>query len=246
MDKIGITVLGFIIFLIVFAIIKGLGKGVDKVVARKQYNKAIETSTGLEKIRLMIRADFPMVSLQFKKDEEKSSWIIVTMAVSSTHMDLADTFYPALEEMLESLNRRTTFGELSEEISSNGTKELTLASRLFGMAFGIIIAKAADESGKKIKKNSIKKFIDSCKLDEKYKKELSKMTMSFIDFKKEEKTGAHIVSENLGAMAYALTDGVIDDPIIQKPMILAITYAYKKASISDSVVKELEEEGLIG
>lgn len=246
MDKIGITVLGFIIFLIVVAIIKGLGKGVDKVVARKRYDKAIKTSTGLEKIRLMIRADFPMMSLQFKKDEENSSWVFVTMAVSSVHMDLADTFYPSLEEMLGSLNKSTAFNGLSEEISSNGTKELTLASRLFGIAFGIVIAKAADESGKKIKKTSIKKYIDSCKLDEKYKKELSKMTVSLIDFKKEEKAGAHIISEDLGAMAYALTDETMDDPIIQKPMILAITYAYKKASISESVIKELEKEGLIG
>lgn len=246
MDKIGITVLGFIIFLIVVAIIKGLGKGVDKVVARKRYDKAIETSTGLEKIRLMIRADFPTISLQFKKDEEKSNWVFVTLAVDKIHMDLADTFYPSLEEILESLNKSTAFDELSEEVSSNGAKELTLASRLFGIAFGIEIAKAANESGKKIKKASVKKYIDSCKLDEKYRKELSKMTMSLIDFIKDKTPGALIVSEDLGAMAYALTDGVIDDPIIQKPMVLAITYAYREASIGNSVIKELEKEGLIG
>lgn len=256
MESFGIAILAFIVISIIVAIIKSMGRGVERAAAHRNYNKAVERSTGIEKIRLMVRADCTTLSLQFKKkNDENTSWILVTTAIMMAHMHIADFYYGMLGETYESLGMNNAFDELSETISSERTKELIISSRLYGVAFGVVLAKAADLTNKKIKKTAVKKFIDNCKLDEIYRKELSKTTMAYIDFENDKLFGAHTeaawTSHDIGVIACALIDGKLGknnfaDPVIATPMSAAVTYAYKETTVDSSTIKELEKEGLIG
>ena len=253
MESVGITILGFIVLSIVFAIIKGIGNSIEKASNSRKYAKAVVSSTGLEKVRLLVRREAPMFSTSLKKDDG-STWFHMTLPTSTAHLFLSDGFYGLMKDTFEELGKGDSFDDFASSLSTDYTKQRIISARIFGIAFGITISKAANLSGKKIKKTAVKKYLESCKFDEIYKKEIVRMTATYIDFEQDKLFGAHseaaFTSQELGTMAYALVDeklgkGNFADPTFSTHMNMAIAMAYKETPIDETTIKEFQDVGFI-
>ena len=174
--------------------------------------------------------------------------------VSIAHLYLADGFYGSLKDFFEKMGDANAYDELAQVVATDYTKQQVIAARIFGIAFGITVVKAADVSNKKIKKTSVKKYLDSCKFDDAYKSEISNAASIYINFEQDELFGARseagFVSRDLGKLAYSLLDmklskGNFADPTHTTHMAAAIALAYREIVVDDSLVSVLQQEGLI-
>lgn len=254
METIGVAILGFIIIVFLVAIIIGIGSSVGRASNAREYTKTMRRSTGLEKIRLLVRDRAPVYTGKLKKSDG-SSWPNLSLPIATSHLLVADGYYEIMQDTFNKLGRADEFDEMAEAISTDFSQQETISARIFGIAFGISVAKAANMSNRKIKKTAVKKYLNSCNFDADYKKEIVKMATAYIDFEQDELFGAHseagFTSQDLGVMAYALINAKLGknnypDPTFSTAMNMAIAIAYKEAYVNDSLIKEFKDEGLIG
>ena len=254
------TILGIIIILIVVAILKGIGRGIEHASAQRQYDKAVQRSTGLEKIRLLVRrgAITFTLGLSKKEGEDESSNFSLSMPVTMAHMNFADSFYGQLDTMPHGVD---AYSELAEKLSADMKAERSIEARVFGVAFGIVLAKAADQSRMKIKKTAVKKYLESCSIDKECKKDVIKMALLYIDYENDGLLGpksnipggnGSIGSADVSKIALSLVDapapgeGHFADPFFHLAFDFARTYAYANADVRDSSIDDMKKEGLIG
>ena len=221
------------------------------IIALKKYEKALQRSTGLEKLRLLMRSYSVFIGSLSSDD---NAYVSLSASVDIAQMYIADIFYGWLRKLYERLGSSNVFDKLAEEVSSKTSKDYAIRSRLSGIALGVVLFKASNMSEKRINESKLKQLIDSLKLDDEYKKELLKMTKTFIRFAKDEMFGfgteGAMVSQDLGEMAYAALDtktkkGHYADPAIATQMYAALTVAYKETPILNHVLKQIEEASLI-
>ena len=255
MKNIGYIILAIITMAIISGIIKAIENGIKGANACKKYNKAIDNSNGLEKLRLILREGAITFSLGLTyHGDKKENSSGISFSILSTHMLISDIFYGQMQEIYKNLNREDPFDELANEVEENYTKQDIMTARIFGVAFGVILAKAANVSNKKIKKSAVKKYIDTSKIDEVYRKEIARTTSLYIDFEIDKLFGARsevaFTSKDLGQIAYLLLDSKLEkndypDIMIATIMNTALTLSYGQAIVSYAL-KDLEKEGLIG
>jgi hypothetical protein len=255
MENVGYTILAIIIMAIIVGIIKAIGNSAERAAAYRKYDKAIENSNGLEKMRLILRRNAITFSLGLTSHgEDKGSSSGISIPILSTHMNICDIFYGQMQELYKNIDSEDPFIDLADEIKSDYTKQRIMTARIFGVAFGVILAKAANTSNKKVKKNAVKKYIDTCKIDEVYRKEIAKTALLYINFETDKLFGARsegaFTSKDLGQIAYLLLDsklgkGDFADPIIATHMHAALALSYGQADVS-YVLNDMEKEGLIG
>lgn len=254
METIGIAIVGFIILSFFILIIWGIGSSVGRISQSRENTKALINSTGLKKICLIVRSEAISFSAKLKKDGSETPWFNLKVPVLTAYPILADAFYGSLEEAFNGIGRSDAFDELAVAISKDFTEQKIISARIFGVSLGITIAKAANESGKRIKKAALKRYLNSCSFDEIYKKEIIKMVTAYIDFEQDKLFGAHseaaFTSQDLGKMAYSMLDeklekGKYPDPIISTAMNLAIAIAYSNTPLDDTIIAELKIAGLI-
>lgn len=217
---------------------------------RKKYNKAVEKSTGLDRVRLMVRENAITFGNQLKKrGDDSASRFPIELPVVETHQALADVFYGTLNDTTKSWGNNGLFNELSDSISSDKEKELVVSSRMFGIAFGIVLEKTAKLANAEIKKTAIKKFVSSSEIEEAYQKEISKMAITYLDLSASDTktTWASLEKMTYELMGAKITREKDDiaDPIMIMPLKTALSYAYGKTTLKDSTIEKLEKEGLV-
>ena len=217
---------------------------------RRKYDKAVEKSTGLDRVRLIVRKNAIAFGNQLKKrGDDSASRFPIELPVMETHQALADVFYGMLNDTTKSWGNSSLFDELSDSISSDKEKELVVSSRMFGIAFGIVLEKAAKLANAEIKKATIKKFISSSEIEEIHKKEISKMAIAYLDLSTSDTktTWASLEKMTYELMGAKITREKDDiaDPIIIMPLKTALSYAYGKTTLKDLTIEKLEKEGLI-
>ena len=217
---------------------------------RRKYNKAVEKSTGLERVRLIVRKNAIAFGNQLKKrGDDGVSRFPIELPVIETHQALADVFYGMLNDTTKSWGNSSLFDELSDSISSDKEKELVVSSRMFGIAFGIVLEKAAKLTNAEIKKATIKKFISSSEIEEIHKREISKMAIVYLDLSTSDTktTWASLEKMTYELMGAKITREKDDiaDPIMIMPLKTALSYAYSKTTLKDLTIEKLEKEGLI-
>lgn len=256
MESIGIAILSFIIITPIIAIIKGIVKNVKRASYNRTYIKEVEKSSGLKKINLLVRKDSIFFTTGLKKQDKTALRANLVLPTSSAFLAIADSYYSLLNDSSEAIGAGSYFNKLAENLSTDYTKLKTISARIFGISFGITIAKAANLSGKKVKKTAVKKYLNTCDFDDKYKKDIIKMATMYINFEQDKSFGAYseraFVSKDLGAMAYALIDEKLAkedhaDITIATNMNMATAIAYKETRFYNGcVLSEIEEAGLIG
>ena len=254
MEVIGAVILGFIAIVFIIMLIVGIMSSINRLSNSVEYKKATKKSTGLEKIRLLVRGSAPTFTSQLRKvgSSQRSD---LTAPIWTSYIFVADGFYYMMKDAYDQLGGTEAFDSLAETISTNFNKLDAISARIFGIAFGVVITKAANTSGKNIRKAKVIEYLNSCEFDERYKKEITKMVKAYIDFEQDKLFGAHsksggFTSHDLGIMAYALLDEKLSkedypDPTISTSMSMAIAIAYKETVIYDSLIRGLNTAGLI-
>ena len=240
---VALTLLGIVILVPIVLIVNGDGH----LTARGRYAAAVNNSSGIEKLRLKIRSNSTALSSKLGED---TSIFGITLLAAETHIHLADIFYSFTKEQNKGTSRSELFDELSEDVVLEDKKESVVSARLFGIAFGISVEKAADAAKLKVKKAAVKDFIGSCTFSESDKKEFSKMVMAYLDL---QKSDTRKTKRTLEEMTYALFDATIKrdkddapDPIAIMPLKAAISYAKNATLVDDLYVKDFKKAGLIG
>lgn len=212
----------------------------------KEYETALNNSSGIEKLRLKIRSNSIKLGAKLKKNDKNDTTLSIDLPIMEAYMHLADVFYTLLREV----DKRGLFDEFAEEITSDEDEEIVISSRLFGIAFGIVLNNVATSTDLRVKKTAIKNLVNSCLLDETCKKELLKMMTSYFNFKNSATKEDWALLEK---MTYALVgaeikrnDDDIADPITITPLKTAITYVQNNIQVKDYYIKGFKEEGLIG
>ena len=218
--------------------------------SHKEYEAAVNNSTGIEKLRLKIRSNSIELGSKLKRNNDDGVAFSIDLPIMEAYIHLADIFYTLLKENCESYGSSELFDDLSDKITSNEKEEKIVSSRLFGIAFGIVLDIVAASENTKIKKTAAKNFVNSCLLDEKHKEELLKMMTSYFSYKNSATKEDWALLEK---MTYALVNADVKrdsndiaDPIIIMPLKTAITYIRDNTQIKDYYIKGFKEEGLIG
>lgn len=235
------AIISAFLFYVITIILNG-----GKVTPRGEYEAAVKNSSGVERLRL--KASNHFIENLNKKDNIGLTFP-ATYSVSIVHLNLTGVFYNMLKNNFESTEHGDLFEQMSDAVTSSEEKELIVASRLFGIAFGIVLEKASDLEKAKIKKNMVKSFLDVYMPDNVYKKEFSKAMTFYLDLKGSD---TKTTWASLEKMTYALMDAKIKrdkddiaDPIVIMPLKTALAYARNSVSMSDHEIKELKDRGLI-
>lgn len=251
MQSFGIYLLAALTVGGVFAAIKAIGSTAERSLDQHKHQNKINNSSGIEKAQLLLRDD----AMSFAAC---GGWI--NIPTSHVYIDIIEYYYTLLKNEADKVKEAddglwsATLDAFGEEISSDRKTRQLIAARIYGIAFGIILAKTANLYNKKIHKTSVKRYCEACKLDELRRKEIYKMALVYIDFEQDELSGAKskypVVNHNLGKMAYALFDeklGEKEDADISYKLFMntAVSLAYKDAQTDEIVLRNLEEEGLI-
>lgn len=255
MNSIGLVLLGSLAVGGVFFGIKKIGDKAERSLGQRNYQKKISNSSGLEKAQMLLREDALSFSSYYPKN---GGW--VTIPTGHTYMDIVELYYTFIKDAAQKVADADngewsaaldTFGD---SVSSDRTKRQLIAARIYGIALGIIVSKAANITNKKCNKTAVKQYIESCKLDELYRKEMSKMAITYITFEQDLLSGAKtkyaVVNHNLGEMAYALFDGELskdDDADFTMALFMntSLSLAYKDAMVDESLISDFEKEGFI-
>lgn len=255
METIGVAILGFIVVTFIVMLIVGIMSGINRLSNSVEDARITRKSTGLERVRLLVRKGGPTFTSQLEKIGE-SQRSDVSTPIWTSYILITDGFYDLMGDSYNNIGKSDAFDDLAKTVSADFNKLDVISARVFGAAFGIVVAKAANTSGKKIKKSKVIKYLNSCGFSERYKKEITRMASAYISFEQDELFGAHSeaggsISQDLGTMAYALLDeklgkGNYPDPTISTSMNMALATAYREAIIYDSLIEGLKAEGLIG
>lgn len=93
MKNIGYIILAIITMAIISGIIKAIENGIKGANACKKYNKAIDNSNGLEKLRLILREGAITFSLGLTSHgDKKENSSGISFSILSTHMLISDIF----------------------------------------------------------------------------------------------------------------------------------------------------------
>lgn len=234
----------------------GLFKRVERNINARKYDKAIEQSTGLKKICLMVRNQGVEFSLGLSKSSNGTNLAFEMMSVTSAQMTFAEVFYTALDESFEKVGGSPDdmFNDLAEEIYRDYNKRRLIASRIFGIALAIFMQKVANSSNSTVNKNEIIKLIKNSEIKESFKDELSNNFSSMMDFYEDPMTGAGtegaMVSHDLGVLAYSLVDMKLEgnhyaDPLYMMTAITAETLTYRETNVSSFNADTLKKAKLL-
>ena len=149
----------------------GLFKRIERNANARKYQKTIEQSSGLKKIHLMVRNHGVDFTFMFSHAQGGSKLVFMLVNVVTTENLFADIFFTTLNDSIVRAGGSTDemFSNLANELYRDYNKQKMIASRLYGVAFAIILHKAADISRKAINKTGVDKFIDSSGLNEGFK-----------------------------------------------------------------------------
>ncbi|MBR3329275.1 hypothetical protein IKG29_01945 [Candidatus Saccharibacteria bacterium] len=235
-----------VIVAILFYILTSTVNGGKSITKHKEYKKAIDDSTGVEKLRLKIRSHHIQ---KLKKNDKTNLSFPASYSITIAHINLVDTFYGMLEKNFKSTHHGELFDRMSDAVTSDKTKELTVLSRLFGIAFGIVIEKAADSTKTKINKKIIKSFVDTYMPNDTNKKEFLKMMTTYLGLKNSDTKTTWILLEKT---TYALMDAKIKrdkddiaDPIVIIPLKTAIAHTNNNISLPKSDIESLKDADFI-
>ena len=138
----------------------GLFKRIERNINARKYDRAIEESSGLKKICLMVRNQGVEFTLGLSKSNG-ANLAFEMMNVETAQMTFAEVFYMTLNGSFEkaggSLN--DMFNDLAEELYGDYNKRRLIASRLFGIALAIFMQKVANDSDTKVNKKEIMKSL---------------------------------------------------------------------------------------
>lgn len=255
MNSIGLVLLGSLAVGGVFFGIKKIGDKAERSLDQRNYQNRVNNSSGIEKAQMLLRED----ALSFSSYVPKNGgW--VTIPISHTYMDIVEMYYTfikdAAQKVVDADNGEwlTALDKFGDSVSTDRTKRQLIVTRIYGIAFGIIVSKAANISNKKANKTAVKQYLESCKLDELYRKEMSKMATIYITYEQDLLSGAKSkhadINHNLGEMAHALFDDKLseeDDADFNMALFMntTVSLAYKDAMVDESLISDLEKDKLI-
>lgn len=241
MSPIGIVII-FIALVLIFMFLVFISS-----TPKKQYENAIKTSAGLNKVRFLIRKNNTYFANKFMlHDDEKSAskTFCLSLLTTEAYNNITDTFYPCLKSDIDSGLYGDFFEELSTEIETNKELQLMISASVFGLALGIVISKASESEGAKIHKKAIDEYLDLCELTGKHRKAVHDSLFSYLDLVKSETKEAWAILEKLtyilmGADITRDKDDIAN-PIIIMPLRMAITFADSKGHQDDKSHDELK------
>lgn len=234
----------------------GLLKRIERNINARKYDKAIEESSGLKKICLMVRNQGVEFALNLSKGSNDSNLSLEMMNVLSTQMSFAEFFYTTLNDLFEKAGGSPDemFEDLANELYEDYDKRRLIASRLFGIALGIFMHKAASISDTEISKKGISKLIESSRIKEIFKGEINNSFSSMMNFYDDPVTGAGtegtIASHDLGVVAYSIVDMKLGgkhfaDLTYMMAAITAEALAYRETSVTNFEVEGLKKARLL-
>lgn len=208
-------ILLIVCILVVMATINSICRHISQNIMIKNNKKAIANSSGAEKIRLILRADLTPF-LDIIKEDEKQDVRIASALFISLHAqkNLADSFYGALngtQKHISTTEVSAALSNLEATLSEDEEKKHLLAVRLFGVAFGIVLVEAATATNSKVNKKMFSRLVSSYQIDDHYKKELAKMTTTYINYSNDPSFDPNSrvlpsTSRDFGIIGYSLLD----------------------------------------
>lgn len=233
----------------------GLFKRVERNINARKYEKAIEESSGLKKICLMVRNQGVEFALGFSKSSS-TNLAFEMMNVTSAQMTFAEVFYTALNESFEKIDSfpDNMFNDLAEELYRDFNKRRLIASRLFGVALAVFIQKVADGSGSKVNRKEIIKLIEHSEIKESFKDEINDNFSSMMNSYEDPITGVRtegaMASRDLGVLAYSLVDMKLEgnhyaDPLYTMAAVTAEALTYRETNVSSFNADNLKKAKLL-
>lgn len=144
---IGLITISAFIFFVGYAVIKTFSKDIRRSSNMRKYARAVNESTGLEKVMLEVRMrPFAVNSLVEVGDK-----IGLALPLMQTLPTLVDNYYGGL--LLDD-KRKNKYQEIGQEIHDKNMLEITTA-RFSGVALGIILHKAMMNRSSKINVNEL-------------------------------------------------------------------------------------------
>ncbi len=234
----------------------GLFKRVERNINARKYDKAIDESSGLKKICLMVRNQGIEFTLGLSKGSGGSNLSLVMMHVTSAQMTFAEVFYMTLYDSFEKAGGSTDemFEDLAMELYGDYNKRRLIAARLYGITLAIFIHKSADISNTKVNTKEVIKCIESSDVKEDFKNALKNNFSRMMDYYNDPITGARtegaMVSRDLGVLAYSLVDmklgeGHYADPMYTMAIATAEMLTYRETNTSKYDVDSLEKAKLL-
>ena len=241
------VVLAVIIIVIIGTIISSINKSASRHSNMRQYYKAIDNSTGLEKIRLTVRKDAVRYSNLFQHDNNNESFLFLLTPMLKAQITISDIFFGQIQEILSKV--KPELDEiLSDTIQDNGGAS-KVSVRIFAIGFGIMLKKSADESKKKINQTNVKKYIATCKLNEEAKKEIGKYAIITIKHLNGIFADSPMVSYEMselvsGLLCYKYEKENFADPVYLAALSSAMKVCYDRMNVN-SYISDLRKANLI-
>ena len=230
----------------------GLFRRIERNNNARKYYKAIDESSGLKKVHLMVRNKGAELILGLPNNYNDASLSLIAMEIMSAQMLFADIFYTTLNDSFEKVGGSPDemFSDLANELKLHYDKQTLITSRLFGVALAIFIRKAADISDSTVNKKEVTKYIESGKVKDEFKSELKNSFLCTMKYYDDPMTGARtdgaMASRDMGVLSYSLVDmklgkGHYADPMYMMAATTAEALTYRETTISESDVDKLKK-----
>lgn len=254
------AILGVLFIVVLVVILYVAINSIKKSASAKKQTTNIRSSSGLEKMRLIMRKynlsywDSIIAEYSVNKSKEKKYDNLLSVAQYSaiTYLLVNDVFYLQLESNLNKINLdQTFFIDLANDVWNNYSRQALISSRILGVSLGIIIYKAAKDSKRSIVKGAVKRLIEKNQIGKDCQKEVIKFANYAINYL--ELSSHNLENENI--IENSIAHGFLDQKLnksqqknfsVYKPAVsMAISGAYRESRIDNDTIIELVDSRVI-